>query len=185
MDWEKIYHPVRKAEWSDIAEAIHDSVTMLDVVRMYTPDRTPRRNRIPCPIHNGKDYNFSFTSYGYKCFVCNASGDVITFVKEVCELSTRVDAMKRINQDFHLGLPIDCEISLSENTRLKERRRIAAEKERIHTEWEDGLKKLWDEWARLDRMKLFSEPGSDEWQEAIKNMDRISYEIDCYPEEPR
>lgn len=185
MDWAKIYHRVQRADWGDIAQAIHDSVTMRDVIQMYTPDRTPRRNRIQCPIHNGHDYNFSFTPQGYKCFVCGASGDMITFVKEVCELSTRADAMKRINQDFNLRLPIDCDISVSESETLKARRKAAKEKEQKHQAWESGLKKLWDEWARLDRQKLFSPPGSDEWASAVKRMDVLSYQIDCYPPEPR
>ena len=183
MDWTTVYKPERKASWEDIANAIHDSVTMWDVIRMYCPDLIPRQHRIPCPIHNGKDYNFSFTDSGYKCFVCNETGDVVKFVQTVCQLRSRVDAMTQICRDFGLPLTIDREISFEENKALEERRKAAEEKERKREEWERGLSALWDEWCRLDRQRMFCAAGSDAWAEAVKNIDRIAYEIDCYPAE--
>lgn len=171
--------------WEDVAEAIHESVTMEEVLHTYVPGIQKRGHRCPCPLHQGKDLNFSYTERGYKCFVCGASGDVVAFVKEVCELSTRADAMKRINADLRLNLPIGCEITPGEDKVLQERRRRAEEKRRTHDEWERGLQKLWDEWCRLDYHRLFCAPGSDPWIEAVQNIDRVSYEIDCYPEEPR
>lgn len=171
--------------WEDVAEAIHESVTMEEVLHTYVPGIQTRGHRCPCPLHQGKDLNFSYTERGYKCFVCGASGDVVAFVKEVCELSTRADAMKRINDDLRLNLPIGCEITPGEDKVLQERRRRAEEKRRAHDEWERGLQKLWDEWCRLDYHRLFCAPGSDPWIEAVQNIDRVAYEIDCYPEEPR
>ena len=116
--WAKSYRPERKANWRDIAQAIRDTVTMGELVAMYCPGLSPRQNRCPCPIHNGKDYNFSFTPHGYKCFVCGASGDVVSFVKEVCELSTRSDAMKLMDADFHLNLPINGTLSAIQSANL-------------------------------------------------------------------
>ena len=185
VDWTSEYKRERRATWEDIANAIHDSVTMDEVLSMYTPSTPKKHRRCPCPIHQGKDYNFSYTEQGYKCFVCGASGDVITFVQTVCELATRTDAMKRINADFRLSLPIGCEITPAEDKALRKRREAAREKERIHEEWERGLQKLWDEWCRLDRNRIFCAPDSPAWIEAVKNIDRVAYEIDCYPEEPR
>ena len=52
-------------------------------------------------------------------------------------------------------------------------------------EWEDGYHALIDEYCRLDKQRLFCEVGSAEWQEAVKEIDRVAYEIDCYPKEPR
>ena len=87
MDWNKEYHPERRVSWEDVAETIRETVTMDDVLSVYAPSTPRKGRRCPCPIHNGKDYNFSYTDKGYKCFVCNSSGDVITFIKEVCELA--------------------------------------------------------------------------------------------------
>ena len=71
------------AKIEDIAETIHASVTIEEALRLYCPGTEIRHHRCPCPIHNGKDYNFSFTENGYRCFVCGASGDVISLVKDV------------------------------------------------------------------------------------------------------
>ena len=73
MDWEKAYKPERKANIEDIVAIIHDSVTMEDVLSVYSPSTPRRGHRCPCPIHNGKDFNMSYTDHGYKCFVCRGS----------------------------------------------------------------------------------------------------------------
>ena len=185
MNWKQEYRRERRATWDDIADAIHRAVTMPEVVRYYLPGVDARYNRIPCPIHMGHDRNFSFTENGYKCFVCGESGDVVKFVQTVFQLKDRTDAMKRINADFRLGLPIDGEITPAQEKVLQQRREAAMERERVRQEWEDGYHRLWDEWCRLDRQRLFCEVGSPCWVEAVKNIDRVAYEIDCYPEKPR
>ena len=174
----------RKADWSDIADAIHDSVTMENVIAMYFPQLPTRNHRCPCPFHNGKDYNFSFTKRGYKCFVCGASGDVITFVKEACELSTMADAMKRINADFRLGLPIDGTLSAIQSATLALRRAEAEKKKAAEEDWWNTYHALMDEWIRLDSIRRNGDPDSDEYAYAVNNIDRISYEIDCLKAEP-
>ena len=134
MNWNEAYKRERKMEWRDVALAIHDSVSPEQALRFYRPDLDIRHNRCPCPIHNGKDYNFSLTDSGYKCFVCGASGDVIALVKEICELSTRADAMKKINLDFNLRLPINSEITQQQNEELRKRREKAEAKRKAKEE---------------------------------------------------
>ena len=185
VSWTDRYQKEHRATWEDIAEAIHGAVTMDEVVRMYTPDPPPRYHRIPCPIHSGKDYNLSYTDTGYKCFVCGASGDVVSFVKDVLGLSTRVDAMKRINTDFRLHLPIDTNITFQESEELRQRREAVRMKQQAAEDWLNGIEALWDVWCRLDRQKRECEPGTDPWIEAVKNIDEVAYQIDCYPEKPR
>jgi hypothetical protein len=186
VSWTDRYQKEHRASWEDIAEAIHDSVTMDEAVHLYIPGVDTRYHRIPCPIHNGKDRNFSYTDRGYKCFVCGASGDVISFVQTILSLRDRTDAMKRINADFRLGLPLDREITVAENKALEERRKALREKEERRAEWEAGYHRLWDEWCRLDRQRMFCLVGTPTWAEAVKNIDRVAWEIDCYPvEEPR
>lgn len=184
VDWKSAYKREEHASWEDIARMIDESVTMGEAVRMYVPECEPKHKRIPCPIHSGKDYNFSFTDHGFKCFVCGAGGDVIAFVKEVCELPTRADAMRRINEDFRLNLPIGRGISPADKTAMNQRREAAEAKRRAKKEWEAGLCALWDEWCRLDKQKRLCKPGTKEHIEAIKNIDRVSFEIDNYPAEP-
>lgn len=179
MNWKKAFSPERRLDWADIADEIHESVTMEDVLRVYTPDIKTRRHRCPCPFHNGKDYNFSYTRNGYKCFVCGVSGDVITFVKDSLGLSTRVDAMKRINADLRLNLPIDSNVSVELSADVARKRAEREKREREAEEWKKKREALVNEWIELDRIKRTADPMSDEYADAVKRIDRVSYQLDC------
>ena len=103
---------------------------------------------------------------------------MIAFVKEVCELATRADAMKRINQDLHLNLPIDGEVDAIQAAEMSRRRAEAEEKRRAEQAWEDEYHRLTDEWTRLDKVKRTADPASDEYADAVKNIDFISFQLD-------
>lgn len=185
MDWTKEYNRERRMSWEDIANAIHDTVTIDKVLALYSPETPRRSGRCPCPIHNGKDYNFSFSRFGYKCFVCGASGDVISLVKELLRLSTRSDAMKRINADFHLNLPLDSAISDAQSAEIDRRRAEARERKRANDKWWERYHALLDEWIWNDKIKRTAEPFSDAWCNAVRRLEIIGYELDGMPEEPR
>lgn len=87
---------------NEIAERIKDAVTMDDVLQMYGFETSSNR-RIPCPLHNGHDKNFSYKGKFFKCFVCGESGSVIDFVMKLFSIPFR-QAVLRINADFSLGL---------------------------------------------------------------------------------
>ena len=88
----------------DYAEIIKRLVPMQDVAERYTGEPM-RFNRMRCPIHHGKDRNLRIYPKSYYCWVCHAAGDQIQFVQSVLGLSFQ-DAMKRLNEDFNLDLPI-------------------------------------------------------------------------------
>ena len=102
----------------DYAGIIKQSVSMPEVVERYTGQRIIR-NRIRCPIHHGSDMNMRIYRNSYHCFVCHATGDVIQFVQSVLGLSFQ-DAMKRLNEDFGLHLPIGAERSEVDDAKLSE-----------------------------------------------------------------
>ena len=167
-----------KTNWNDIAQAIRDSVTMEDMLSAYAPS-TPRRNhRCPCPIHNGDDFNFSYNDTWYKCFVCGASGDAISFVKEICNLQSMSDAMKKINADFKLNLPIGCDPSPEQSAEIAIKRAEREDKRRREEAWWNEYHLIYDEWIRLDKAKRTADPESDEYIYAVKNIDRVSYMLD-------
>jgi len=175
---------VNRASWEDIAHAIRDSITMEDVLEFYCPSTPRQHHRCPCPIHNGKDYNFSYMEKGYKCFSCGAKGDVITFVQTICEYERRSDAMRRINSDFRLGLPLGGEVlSASQSASLALKRAEAKAKQEAEDAWENEYRSLTDEWIRLDKVRRTADPSSDEYAEAVKNIDRIAFMIDDLPED--
>ena len=185
MDWKTGFSPERKADWADIAAEIRESVTMEDVLHAYAPSVRTRNHRCPCPIHNGKDYNFSYTRNGYKCFVCGESGDVIEFVQTMCGLHDRADAMKQINADFRLNLPINGTISAIQSADLALKRAEREKKEKAHAEWEETYHSLWAEWIACDTAKRTADPESAEYAAAVKRIDYIAYLIDNLPSEPR
>lgn len=190
MEWAKAYKPERRARLEDVADVIHSSVTMEDVLSTYSPSTPRRGHRCPCPIHNGKDYNFSYTENGYKCFVCNASGDVISFVKEVCELSTRLEAIKRICQDFHLGVDFHAPITPQISTKVSKIREEAEAKRKAQEEWERKYHELYDAWIELDKVVMGTAPDTEENMAKLylakQKRDWVSYELDIHlTNEPR
>lgn len=144
------YTPERRADIGDIAQAIHDAVTIEQALEFYFPNTPRRHHRCPCPIHCGNDYNFSYTEHGYRCFVCGASGDVIALVKEACELSTRVDAMKRISTDFNLRLFSDTPLAPEISAKIRKAREDAEKRQAEREAWENAYHAALDEWIRLD-----------------------------------
>lgn len=114
----------------DYAGIIKSSIAMHDVVTWYTGQRIVR-NRIRCPMHNGTDRNMRIYPKSYYCWVCHAAGDQIQFVQTVLGLSFQ-DAMKRLNEDYGLHLPIGEERVDSERLeRLDRQNRIRMLQEQL------------------------------------------------------
>ena len=172
----------------DYAEIIKSTVPMPEVAERYTGQRIVR-NRIRCPMHNGTDRNLRIYPKSYYCWVCHAAGDQIQFVQSVLSLSFQ-DAMRRINDDFGLGLPIGQEQTELDRKRLAELNRKIAEhrrledarlsdaeaRERMTACWVGLLHQVeiiceqrrpktpWDEWA-------------DDWCEAMRVRTELNEQI--------
>ena len=183
MNWN--YHPERLVEWSDIAAAIRDTVTMDDAIHLYAPSTPTRNHRCPCPFHHGKDYNLSYTPQGFRCFVCGASGDVIGFVKDICGYASRVDAMKRINKDYGLHLPLDGDASAEMSAEIARKRAEHKARQLERERWWSEYNRLMDEWTMLDITRMTADPETDAYAYAVKRIDYIGYLIDSLPPEPR
>lgn len=114
----------------DYAELIKRLVSMQDVAERYTGEPI-RFNRMRCPIHHGTDRNLRIYPKSYYCWVCHAAGDQIQFVQSVLGLSFQ-DAMKRLNDDFGLNLPIGSERCDSERLeRIDRQNRIRLLREQL------------------------------------------------------
>lgn len=111
----------------DYAAIIKQAVPMRDAVARYTGEQIVL-NRIRCPIHHGADRNMRIYNRSYYCWVCHASGDVIQFVQSVLGVSFQ-DAMKRLNDDFNIELPICTESSGTNRANLSDLNRKIARRE--------------------------------------------------------
>lgn len=113
-------------------EIIKQSVSMKDICYHYGIP-VNRAGFAKCPFHaNGDERTPSMKIYngerGYACFACHSSGDVIDFVMRYLNLPFK-DAVRRINVDFALNLPLGGKLTDEEKTVLNERkRRLEAKK---------------------------------------------------------
>lgn len=147
------------------ADAIQAQVTMGDVVRRYLPAETSRRNYICCPFHSERTPSLRLYEHDYHCFGCGAHGDVVDFVAGV--LGTRpVDAIRQIDRDFVLGLPVDRRPTLRETAQARRRAsELAQARECIQRETEAVEVAYWaafDAWLALDRQYEDNRPTDPE-----------------------
>ena len=173
----------------NFADEIKQRVSMIEMLQYYGIE-TNRSNFCRCPFHQEK--SASFKAYpgtrGFYCYGCNESGSVIDFAMKFFGLSFG-DAIKKINEDFSLGLPIgeklDRRKQLEINKSAFERKRkIEAEKKR-REQIENACWAAFDEWKRLDdnkrnyAPKTPTEPLHPLFVEALKNIAGAEYNLSC------
>lgn len=166
----------------DYAEPIKSSVTMPMVLSMYGYP-TPRHRRIPCPLHNGRDNNFAYKERGFVCYVCGATGDVISFVQKLFGL-TFMDTCRKMDMDFRLGLNIDGELSQEDQERAEERKRIARERKKRRQDAQRAYDDALTAFVELDKVIMEQAPElpcdgfTDEFAFALKWIDYFAYLMD-------
>lgn len=167
------------------AEEIKMQVKMPDVISFYGFDE--RKNRIPCPFHNGEDRNLSYKSDFFKCFVCGEKGDVIAFVQKYFRISF-FDTVKKLNEDFKIGMPIGQPLTLRKKREIegshRERQRLIQQKKEekmlLEMEWEAALQeyKKYEEQKRIFAPESINEEPHPLFLEAIKNIEYCKYLLD-------
>ena len=134
-------------------------------------------NKARCPFHG--DHMPSMQVYdgdrGYWCFVCNDGGDVIDFTRKYFRLSFH-DAIRRINTDFNLHLPIDEAPSADYLREVKRRREEQAAARRLEA-WRINTIAELSDCARLANLALkWCTP--DSWTEQMVTAIREKATID-------
>ena len=173
----------------DYAEKIKSMVSMPKIMDQYG-FRLDKSGFCKCPFHSER--SASFKAYpgtrGYYCFGCGAQGSVIDFVMRFFGISFG-DSIKKINEDFSLGLPIgekldrrkQLEMNRQAFMRKREVEAEMSERERL----ENGYWTAFDEWKRLDENKrkyapeTQTEPLHPLFVEALKNISGAEYRLDC------
>ena len=173
----------------NFADEIKQRVSMIEMLRHYGIE-TNRSGFCRCHFH--QERSASFKAYpgarGFYCFGCHESGSVIDFVMKFFDLSFG-DAIKKINEDFSLGLPIgekldrrkQLEMQKQAFLRKREMNAKKAEQERL----ENAYWEAFDEWKRLDDNKRNYAPKSPTeplhplFVEALKNIAGAEYKLFC------
>lgn len=114
------------------ADAVKLALTMPKVAEMYgfTPTQS---NFIRCPFHmGGKEKTPSLKLYdgqkGFYCYSCHAAGTVIDFAMKLFDIPF-LEAVKRLNADFSLGLSLDRPNHIEMSRLLQERQAEARRRE--------------------------------------------------------
>lgn len=102
----------------------------------FTPNRA---NFIPCPFHHERTASLKLYSGadGFYCFGCHRGGTVIDFVAALYDL-TPLEAVRRLNEDFRLALPLDRPPD-RETLRAAQHRREISDTYRLFEQWRDGM----------------------------------------------
>lgn len=169
-----------------IADEIKRSVTMPELLARYGLSGGTRE-RIPCPIHQGKDKNFAVRDKYFKCYVCGAEGSVIDFVMQYRGLGF-LEACWELNKEFDIGLEDDPAFAklkkdaehferTNKNDVERVNRRLA--NERAEKRYYAAL----DKWVWLDKLKRenapkdISEPFRSEYVYALHHIDEAEWEL--------
>lgn len=87
---------------NDIFAEVRDQVTAQEAAERYGVE--VRRGWTKCPFHGEKTASLKFyQNGGFYCFGCHRGGSSIDFVSNLFSI-TPLEAVKKINEDFSLGL---------------------------------------------------------------------------------
>ena len=125
----------------DVYDEIRERVSCLDAARQYGL-QIQRNGFCLCPFH--ADTKPSLKLYdgdrGFYCFSCGTGGDVIKLTGQLLGMD-RVDAARRLNTDFRLGLPFDRPRTRADRQEARKRRKIA-ETYSVFQTWKEETERL-------------------------------------------
>jgi len=94
-------------EYKEYIADIGTKIGILDVIGHYVKLRKQGRNYVGlCPFHHEKTPSFTVSpdKNMFYCFGCKASGDMLTFVRKVHNVSLP-EAIEIVSKEFHVELP--------------------------------------------------------------------------------
>ena len=169
-----------------IFEEVKRRLNIRQVVEYYG-FKVNRAGQFICSFHNDHKPSASIKNDYFNCFVCGAGGDLITFTAKLHGLSN-IDACKKLDQDFHLGLS---QQPVSHIDRLK------ADREKIKRQSE--LKRQQEEERLIQHTgNVLADYHRYLWQgihlypyghirhiRALQELTQVTYYLECYDDNPR
>ena len=157
-------------------ETIKELVNVPQAAERYGLNVT-HGNMCLCPFHDEKTPSLKLYEKNYHCFGCGAHGDVIALAANLFDIPM-LEAAKRINADFSLGLDMEKPISSREITLIQRKRQEAED----FKKWESGAWLTLAEyfstlchWRREFAPKSETETADERFLEALKNRDYIAH----------
>lgn len=169
---------------NNLFEEIKGQLTMHDVGTHYglsLKKQPGGRAMALCPFHSEKTPSFVlYPNERYHCFGCGESGDVIKFVERLFDLKP-LDATRKLNQDFNLGLEIGKASDKAEYKQANSNKKLVSSFEswinQAYIDLCDYLHLL-NDFKRQYAPKTQGELYHDLFVEACHNMDFINYLLD-------
>lgn len=121
---------------SNIFEEIKSKLDIIEVAEYYGIELN-KQNKCCCPFHTEKTSSFSISrkKQMFHCFGCNVGGDVIALTQRLLGLQSPLQAAKRLNSDFSLGINLK-----PHKPNVTERQEQAVRNQR------KAISKIWEEW---------------------------------------
>lgn len=159
---------------TDIFRDARERVAAIEVARRYGLEIN-RYEKAICPFHAEDTPSLSFKNGRFKCFGCGVSGDSIDFTAKYLGLDA-MDAVRRLNEDFMLGLPLDRPITDTDRKQAARRRELR-ETEKAFDEWRIQLANQLDRCCRVANTALTRQASdfTDSEVKAIQWKDALEY----------
>ena len=147
-----------------------------------------RRGQFVCPFHNDTHPSASIKKDFFNCFVCGSGGDCISYTARFYGLSN-LDAAKKLNEQFNLGVYFGKAQELTTNDRLRiDRERIKRERKlKEEQELEKLVRHVGSVLADIHRILwhgLKHSYSDIRHQRALANLPQITYMLECYDKDP-
>ena len=98
-----------------------------------------RSGFVCCPFHHEKTPSLKlFSDGGWKCFGCGKGGSSIDFEAALYDLNP-LDAVKRLNSDFHLGLDLERREPAPQERQQAQHRREVSDAYRLFEQWRGDM----------------------------------------------
>lgn len=173
----------------DCSDRIKDAVSMMDICHQYGLP-VNRGGFTNCPFHGEKTASLKvFNAPGRKgwyCYGCHQGGSVIDFVQRFFGLDF-FGAVKKINLDFNLGLPIDSELTAEQQKQQRiiayQRRKRETERQKQHDRLRTAYDRALANYARLDKEAQIARSAAnpaaltDSMVYALTHVDAAWYEL--------
>ena len=157
---------------------IKDSVSVPDAAEYYGIDT--RHVMCRCIFHEDRHPSMKLYPKNYFCFGCGAHGDVIDLVQAIFN-EKPVDAAKRINADFGLGLDTG---QPPDHEKINRIRQQQLERKQFR-EWDakafrtvNEYHRLLEEWERVYAPENADMPTHPLFLESLNNKDHVDYLLD-------
>ena len=142
-----------------------------------------KHNKALCIFHDDKTASMSFKDNYFTCFACGAKGSAIDLVMKLFNL-TGIDACKKINVDFSLGLDLANGNYKPDTELIKQREHNRALKkslenwvDKTHSEY-SAINKYYKEQLKVYKPSSENEEISDIYAESVKKNEYVEQVLD-------